>query len=82
MGVSVRHINKVYAGSSRRSVLDPTAPDIRDLIAACPDVDLCGERGEYHTFVYDGPGFRAPVDFALGEPVLSEGYWIRPAHPA
>jgi len=52
------------------------------VLSACPDVDLCGERGEYHTFVYDGPGFSAPVGFALGAPVLSEGYWIRPAHPA
>jgi diphthamide synthase (EF-2-diphthine--ammonia ligase) len=43
---------------------------------------VCGERGEYHTFVYDGPGFAAPVAFALGEPFLSEGYWIRPARPA
>jgi len=51
-------------------------------LSACPDVDLCGERGEYHTFVYDGPGVDAPVGFALGAPVLSEGYWIRPAHPA
>src|SRR5439155_705614 len=48
-------------------------------LAARPDVDVCGERGEYHTFVYDGPGFRAPVRFALGEPVRSEGYCIRPA---
>jgi len=48
-------------------------------LAARPDVDVCGERGEYHTFVYDGPGFRAPVRFALGEPVRSEAYWIRPA---
>ena len=30
-------------------------------------VDPCGERGEYHTFVYDGPAFRRPVPFALGE---------------
>lgn len=24
-------------------------------------IDPCGERGEYHTFVHDGPGFRVPV---------------------
>jgi uncharacterized protein (TIGR00290 family) len=24
-------------------------------------VDACGENGEFHTFVVDGPGFRAPV---------------------
>ncbi len=33
-----------------------------------PQVDLCGERGEYHTFCYDGPIFRSPVPFSLGEP--------------
>jgi len=26
-----------------------------------PDVDPCGERGEFHTFVWDGPMFRHPV---------------------
>jgi len=26
-----------------------------------PGVDACGENGEFHTFVYDGPAFRAPV---------------------
>lgn len=28
-------------------------------------VDACGENGEFHTFVYDGPGFSAPVPFAI-----------------
>jgi uncharacterized protein (TIGR00290 family) len=26
-------------------------------------VDACGENGEFHTFVYDGPAFSAPVAF-------------------
>lgn len=26
-------------------------------------VDPCGENGEYHTFVFDGPGFSHPVSF-------------------
>lgn len=26
-----------------------------------PDVDPCGERGEFHTFVWDGPMFRHPI---------------------
>jgi uncharacterized protein (TIGR00290 family) len=31
-------------------------------IADLPDsVDVCGENGEFHTFVFDGPGFREPV---------------------
>ncbi len=28
------------------------------------DVDACGENGEFHSFVYDGPGFSYPVRFA------------------
>ncbi|MGH6987354.1 MAG: diphthine--ammonia ligase [Caulobacteraceae bacterium] len=30
-------------------------------------VDPCGENGEYHTFVFDGPNFRDPVAIAVGE---------------
>jgi uncharacterized protein (TIGR00290 family) len=29
--------------------------------------DICGENGEYHTFVSDGPIFKKPVDFSFGE---------------
>jgi len=28
-------------------------------------VDSCGENGEFHTFVYDGPCFRHPVDYRI-----------------
>lgn len=28
-------------------------------------VDACGENGEFHTFVYDGPNFSAPVPFNI-----------------
>jgi uncharacterized protein (TIGR00290 family) len=37
-----------------------------------PEVDLCGENGEFHTFVYDGPIFRKRVPFSLGEIVLRD----------
>jgi uncharacterized protein (TIGR00290 family) len=37
-----------------------------------PQVDLCGENGEYHTFVYDGPFFKRPVDFILGNRILKD----------
>ena len=30
-------------------------------------VDACGENGEFHTFVYDGPGFEQPVAFQRTE---------------
>ncbi|HEX3603452.1 MAG TPA: diphthine--ammonia ligase [Steroidobacteraceae bacterium] len=37
-------------------------------IGGLPDtVDPCGENGEYHSFVYDGPTFGRPIAFRLGE---------------
>ena len=30
------------------------------------DVDLCGENGEYHSFVFDGPLFKYPIDYKKG----------------
>ena len=41
---------------------------------AAAGIDLCGERGEYHTFVSDGPLFRSPVPIRLGERVSMPGY--------
>ena len=40
------------------------------LLAELPaTVDPCGERGEFHTFCYDGPIFDAPIRVAVGERV-------------
>lgn len=36
------------------------------------DIDPCGENGEFHTFVYDGPIFKEPLGFERGEVVLRE----------
>lgn len=39
-----------------------------DLLNEFPaDVDPCGENGEYHTFVFDGPIFEKPIEFTAGE---------------
>lgn len=35
-------------------------------------VDPSGEKGEFHTFVYDGPIFQRPIAFEKGEVVLRE----------
>ena len=35
-------------------------------------VDLCGENGEFHSFVWDGPLFRRPLSFERGEVVLRD----------
>ncbi len=48
--------------------------DLVTEIACTDELDPCGERGEYHTFVFDGPEFRHPVRFERGETVEIEGH--------
>ena len=36
--------------------------------------DPCGENGEFHSFVYDGPMFQSPVPIRLGEVVERDGF--------
>lgn len=44
-----------------------------DFLSELPSgIDPCGENGEFHTFVYDGPPFSRPVGFAKGEVVLRD----------
>jgi uncharacterized protein (TIGR00290 family) len=45
------------------------------LLAELPQtVDPCGERGEFHTFAYDGPMFRRRLDIRGGEIVERDGF--------
>lgn len=39
-------------------------------------IDPCGENGEFHTFVYDGPMFTKTVKFSIGETVLRDTFWF------
>jgi uncharacterized protein (TIGR00290 family) len=41
-----------------------------------PGVDPCGENGEFHTFVYDGPLFRERVKFSIGETVVRDERFV------
>jgi uncharacterized protein (TIGR00290 family) len=48
------------------------------LLAEFPEsVDSCGERGEFHTFAWDAPGFSSPIDIELGEIVSRDGFAFR-----
>jgi len=38
------------------------------------NVDACGENGEFHTFVFDGPIFRSPIPIRTGEVVNRDGF--------
>ena len=39
-----------------------------------PSVDPCGENGEYHTFVFDGPIFRSAVPVQIGQVVERDSF--------
>jgi uncharacterized protein (TIGR00290 family) len=41
-----------------------------------PNVDPCGENGEFHTFVYDAPFFTAPIPFTIGEKYLRDNRFL------
>ncbi|MFA5393993.1 MAG: diphthine--ammonia ligase [Candidatus Ratteibacteria bacterium] len=45
-------------------------------VRALGNVDICGENGEYHTFVFDGPIFKKPVDFSTGRITLSRNRYF------
>jgi uncharacterized protein (TIGR00290 family) len=48
--------------------------DAEFLRALPPEVDPCGENGEFHTFVYDAPVFRRPLAIRNGEVVERDGF--------
>ena len=65
VSIDRRTLNRSFAGR------ELTADFFRDLP---PNVDPCGENGEFHTFVYDGPIFRKPVKCKAGEVVERDGF--------
>lgn len=61
--VNAKYLGQDFAGR----IIDKDF--LKDLPA---NVDPCGENGEFHTFVYDGPLFGSPVDITVGEKVYRE----------
>ena len=49
-------------------------PRLADDIAATGEVDPAGERGEYHTFVFDAPTFSSPIPVRAGTVVERGGH--------
>ncbi len=49
----------------------------RTFLADLPDGgDPCGENGEFHTFVFDGPDFAFPIGFSVGETVQRDSFFF------
>lgn len=62
--VNEQYLDKSFCGR----IIDESF--VRDLPG---NVDVCGENGEYHSFVFDGPIFKQPISFVKGE-VVSRSY--------
>jgi len=56
--------------------------DLQLLQELPPTVDPCGENGEFHTFVWNGPMFRRPIPLTLGEVALRDGFAYSDLKPA
>jgi uncharacterized protein (TIGR00290 family) len=63
--VDPRALPRAFAGRAFDAAL------LRELPA---EVDPCGERGEFHSFAWDGPAFRRPVPVRVGEIVDRDGF--------
>ncbi|MCU7618373.1 diphthine--ammonia ligase [Chryseobacterium sp. PBS4-4] len=58
--VNETYLDKSFAGR----IID------KNFIKDLPEnVDPCGENGEFHTFTFDGPIFKNPIEFEIGETV-------------
>ena len=54
-----------------------------DLLAALPDgVDPCGEKGEFHSFVYAGPMMTVDIPVSVGECVIRDQFVFVDLNPA
>ena len=61
--VNEQYLDKSFAG---RVIDENFLNDLPD------NVDPCGENGEFHTFVFDGPIFKKKIDYELGKAVHRE----------
>ena len=78
-------INEMWAGGVRSRIvcLDPKKLSAsfagrevnQELVDEFPPgIDPCGENGEFHTFVYDGPMFAHAIPVQSGETVTRDGF--------
>jgi uncharacterized protein (TIGR00290 family) len=68
--------SKLPASFAGRSFDDQLLDDLPS------DIDPCGERGEFHTFTWDGPGFTSPIDVQTGQVVTRDGFVFCDVLPA
>jgi uncharacterized protein (TIGR00290 family) len=93
-GLDTRTLARTMVAGGLRARLTCVNPKIldarfagREFDAALLDelpaaVDPCGERGEFHTFAYDGPMFSKPIAIESGEVVERDGFVFADVLPA
>lgn len=74
VAVNAKFLGKEWLG---RVIDNNLVNDLRKL----EKIDLAGEGGEYHTFVYDGPIFKKPVRFHTGKIFTNNNYWFLDLSP-
>ncbi|MFH1888878.1 MAG: diphthine--ammonia ligase [Candidatus Omnitrophota bacterium] len=67
--VQADKLNESWIG---RTIDDKLIEDLKSV----PGVDLCGENGEFHSLVYDGPIFKKMIKIMQTEKVLRDNYWF------
>jgi uncharacterized protein (TIGR00290 family) len=71
--IDPRHLPADFAGRAFDAALLDALPE---------GVDPCGERGEFHSFAWDGPMFSRPVAVQAGERVSRDGFVFADLLPA
>lgn len=66
--------NPQYLGAAQMG--QPLGADFLQWCATVPDLDVCGEKGEYHTIVVNGPLFQKRVHLTEAQPVQVNGHWF------
>jgi len=70
--IDLRRLGKEYCGRE----FD------RSFLSEIPEpVDPCGENGEFHTFVYDGPVFNRRIGVVVGEITERDGFYFADLRP-
>ncbi|MDH5765067.1 MAG: adenine nucleotide alpha hydrolase [Gammaproteobacteria bacterium] len=55
----------------------------QDFLMSLPEnIDPCGEHGEFHSFVFDGPMFKEKIAISVGEIVNRDGFVFADILPA
>lgn len=63
--VDTRRLDRSYCGAEFDDEFIGSLP---------PGIDPCGENGEFHTFVYDGPIFSSGIKMQRGETVVKDNF--------